>query len=67
MEAITAVSRFPPLPMIMVCPTAKPPTPTTGITVVPALVAVIVVVLPDVPTVAMTAVSLFVSLSIIIF
>jgi hypothetical protein len=65
--AITAVSWFPPLSMVMLCPAVKPNGLATGIAVAPAVVAVRTVVAPAVPTVAMTAVSEFAPESTISF
>ena len=52
--------------MVMVWPAVKPAALATGITVAPTLVAAPTVVAPAVPTVAMTAVSRFAPVSIII-
>ena len=52
--------------MVMVWPALKPIALATGITVAPAPVAAPTVVAPAVPTVAMTAVSRFAPVSIII-
>ena len=52
--------------MVMVWPALKPVALATGITVAPASVAVRTVVAPAVPTVAMTAVSRFAPVSIMI-
>ena len=66
LEATTAVSKFTPVSMVIVWPALKPIALATGITVSPARVPAAAVVPPAVPTVAMTAVSRFAPVSIMI-
>lgn len=64
-DATIAVSRFAPLPIVMLWPGPKPIALATGRAVAPALVSLRTVVPPAVPTVAMEAVSRFSLKSII--